>query len=86
MSVERVSIPAARARARVDGLGWWLIEAEVEEGHFGGLGKVPSIRYVGYNAVIMCGEKLRYGGAHVAGGDDGEGCVGCHCGGFLEGL
>ena len=34
----------------------------------------------------MCGEESGYGGAHVAGGDDGEGCVGCHCGSILEGL
>ena len=47
---------------------------------------IPSIGYVGYNAVFMCDEEFCYGGAHVAGGDDGEGCEGRHCGSFLEGL
>ncbi len=53
---------------------------------FGGRGRggegiwAPSIRYVGYYAVVMCDEELGYGGAHVAGGDNCEGCVGGHCG------
>ena len=50
--------------------------------------KVPSIRDVGYDAVVMCGEKLCYGGTHVAGGDDGDGCVERHFFGgvFKEGF
>ena len=53
-----------------------VVDGRYRKGEVGGTNKyleVPSINYVSYNAVVMHGEEFRYGGAHVAWGDDREG-------------